>query len=214
MHGKKPKQTSASGGPGARSWDIYKQFITNQSALRFMCRFKSFGTSTHSLLNFSPDIVLSVGGPESLARRSNWDVKVLSIISGKPPGLYLEAESPDPSEWETAEPELCFVKSTRTCLHEGNEGPIFCRELRKTTTPHFHVSQPFNFTSESRFMPVLSGTGGRREMLFLDRCHGLRMLNLRRTSANVNPRNHSPHTADGQKLIVKAEHGAIYQWPF
>lgn len=111
----------ASGGPGARSRDIYKQFITNQSALRFMCRFKSFGTSTHSLLNFSPDIVLSVGEPESLARRSNWDVKALSIISGKPPGLYLEAESPDPSEWETAEPgfvlsraeEHAWMKETR-----------------------------------------------------------------------------------------------------
>lgn len=78
-----------------------------------MCRFKSFGKSTHGLLNFSPDIALSVGGPESLARRSNWDVKALSIIPGKPPGLYLEAESPVPPEWEMAEPVFVLWKAEK-----------------------------------------------------------------------------------------------------
>lgn len=75
-HKQVQKISAASRGSGPQCWDIYKQFITNQSALRFMCRFKSFGTLTRGLLNFSPDIILldwtpwEFGTPLQLRRQS------------------------------------------------------------------------------------------------------------------------------------------------
>lgn len=136
----------------------------------------------------------------------------------KTSGTLFRGREPSSSWMRDGWASLCFVKSwKRAAEHdEGNQGPIFCKELRKTTMLYFHFSQLFNFTSESvlaGFMPVLSGNGGRQEVLFLEWRRALRILNLRRMSANINPQSHSPHTADGQKLIVKAVHGAIYQWP-